>query len=86
MAPAREGNAVKVRYIGRLDDGTVIESSFEDFTEDDYETSDPLEITLGEGSRLQGLENAIIGMEPTEEKQIRLEAPDAYGSYNPELV
>ena len=86
MAPAREGNAVKIRYIGRLDDGTVIESSLEDFIEDDYDTSNPVELTLGEGSRLEGLENAIIGMEPTDEKLIRLEAADAYGTYNPELV
>ena len=86
MAPAREGNAVKIRYIGRLDDGTVIESSLEDFTEDDYGSSDPLEITLGEGNHLEGLENAIIGMEPEQEKLIRLEADNAYGTYNPELV
>ncbi len=86
MAAAREGNAVKVRYIGRLDDGTIIESSLDDFIEEDYETSEPIEITLGDGARLEALENAIIGMEPSQEKVIRLEPADAYGTYNPELV
>lgn len=86
MAPARLGDAVKIRYVGTLDDGTVIESSQENFSVHNYAISAPVEITLGDGSRLEELENAIVGMEPNQEKLIRLEAADAYGTYNPNLV
>ena len=40
MAQAESGNKVKVHYTGKLDDGTVFDSSI---------NRDPLEFQLGEG-------------------------------------
>ena len=40
MAPAQNGDKVKVHYTGKLDDGSVFDSS---------EGGTPLEFTLGEG-------------------------------------
>ena len=86
MAPANKGDCVLVRYIGTLDDGTIIEASQEESLEINKKASPPLELIIGNGTRLAELENAIIGMEPDQEKQIRLEPAKAYGTYDPKLV
>ena len=35
---------------------------------------------------IPGFDNAVIGMEIGQEKEIRLQPPEAYGDYNPGLV
>jgi FKBP-type peptidyl-prolyl cis-trans isomerase 2 len=78
MTQAKIGDKVCVEYVGMLEDGTVFDSS------EKYE--DPLEFTIGEGQLIKGFENAIIGMEIGQEKEIKLEPFEAYGQYNPEYV
>jgi FKBP-type peptidyl-prolyl cis-trans isomerase 2 len=45
-----------------------------------------MEFTLGDGMLIPGFENAVVGMEKGEEKQIMLEPAEAYGDHNPQLV
>ncbi|MFP4403173.1 MAG: peptidylprolyl isomerase [Candidatus Woesearchaeota archaeon] len=71
------GNKVKVHYVGTFDDGTKFDSS---------EGKEPLEFTIGEKKVIPGFENALIGMEKGEEKQIKLLANEAYGEKNPQMV
>ena len=78
METVQEGDTITVEYEGRLEDGTVFDSS------EKYE--DPLEFTIGEGQLIKGFENAIIGMVIGQEKEIKLEPSEAYGQYNPEYV
>ena len=73
----KEGDKVRVHYIIRLDDGTVYESS---------EGSMPMELTVGKGEYLPGLEKGIIGMNPGESKTIRIPMDEAYGPYIKERV
>lgn len=85
---AKQGDTVKVNYVARLEDGTVVDTS-EDCGCDDCnceEETGPLAITLGEEEVVPGLEQAIIGMQPGEKKTIKLSADDAYGDYDEELV
>ena len=77
MAKAKAGDAVKVHYTGKLDDGTVFDSS---------EGRDPLEFTLGEGKIIPGFENAVEGMESGQSETIKIEAKDAYGPYREEML
>ncbi len=77
MAEAKNGDRVKVHYTGKLDDGTVFDSS---------EGRDPLEFTLGEQSLIPGFESAVVGMQPGESCQTRIEANDAYGPHQEHLV
>lgn len=70
-----EGDAVKVNYVGKLDDGSVF-----DRTEDD-----PIEITPGEGELIEGFEEAIIGMEVGDEKEVTLSPDKAYGERDEDL-
>ena len=74
----KNGDKVKVEYEGKLDDGTVFDSS--------EKHGKPLELEIGTKKVIPGFENAIIGMKKGEEKEIKLEPKDAYGDPNPELV
>lgn len=77
MATAAEGTKVKIHYTGRLEDGTVFDSS---------QDRDPLEFEVGSGQVIPGFESAVEGMEAGEEKTVTIPAVDAYGPRRQELV
>jgi peptidylprolyl isomerase len=77
MTQAKDGDNVKVHYTGKLDDGTVFDSSVE---------RDPLEFSLGSGNVIPGFEEAIVGMTPGESKTATIPADRAYGPQRDELV
>lgn len=77
MAKAKSGDTVQVHYTGKLADGSVFDSSRD---------GDPLEFTLGEGEVIPGFENAVINMEPGDQKTVTISADDAYGSHNDEMI
>lgn len=77
MSQAKTGDTVKVHYTGRLDDGTVFDSSLE---------KEPLEFELGQGQIIPGFEEAVNGMNPGESKNISIPAADAFGDYHDELI
>lgn len=77
MAQAQQGDKVKVHYTGRLDDGTVFDSSI---------ISDPLEFTIGEREVIPGFEEAVIGMNPGESKTIRVPVDRAYGPHREDMI
>jgi peptidylprolyl isomerase len=77
MAQAQQGDTVKVHYTGRLDDGTVFDSSI---------ISDPLEFTIGESQVILGFEEALIGMNPGESKTVRVPVDRAYGPYREDMI
>jgi peptidylprolyl isomerase len=74
---AKHGDTVKVHYTGKLDDGTVFDSSV---------SQAPLEFTIGSGNIIPGFENAIVGMAPGESKTELIPAEQAYGPYVEEMV
>ncbi|MCD6575708.1 MAG: peptidylprolyl isomerase [Nanoarchaeota archaeon] len=73
----KKGDIVKVEYTGTLDDGTVFDTS---------KGKAPLEFKVGEGRIIKGFEEAVIGMEKGEEKEVRIPPEKAYGDPNPELI
>lgn len=77
MATAKEGSRVIVNYIGKLEDGTVFDSS---------ETNAPLEFVVGGGNVLEDFEQAIVGMSAGESKSIHIPSERAYGQYIKERV
>lgn len=73
-----KGNKVKVEYEGRFEDGTVFDSS---------EThGQPLEFEAGSGQVIKGFDEAVIGMEIGQEKEIKIDPSEGYGEHNPELI
>ncbi len=77
MVQAKVGDTVKVNYTGKLQDGTVFDSS---------ENRDPLQFSLGEGQVIAGFEEAIVGMSPGDSKSVNIPSEQAYGPYQDELV
>ena len=77
MTTAKKGDTVKVHYTGKLDDGTVFDSSIE---------RDPLEFTLGMQSVIAGFEQGVVGLGVGERKTISVEPEDGYGHYTSDLV
>lgn len=77
MADAKAGDTVKVHYTGKLENGTVFDSSAD---------REPLQFTIGEGNIIPGFENAVIGMEPGQSKTERIPCAEAYGPRHDEMV
>ena len=77
MAQAKTGDTVKVHYTGKLDDGTIFDTSAD---------REPLEFTIGKGQLIPDFEQAVIGMNPEESKTIQIPADNAYGPYREDMV
>ncbi|MDX1775193.1 MAG: peptidylprolyl isomerase [Desulfobulbales bacterium] len=77
MSQAKKGDTVKIHYTGRLTDGTVFDSS---------NGREPLQFNIGSGQVIAGFEEAVIGMEAGEKKNIQIPCDKAYGEKNPSLV
>ena len=77
MTQAKLGDTVKVNYTGKLQDGTVFDSSV---------NRDPLQFSLGEGQVIAGFEDAVVGMSPGDSKSVTIPSEQAYGPYQDELV
>jgi len=77
MTQAKSGDTVSVHYTGRLNDGTIFDSSVD---------SDPLQFVLGSGQVIPGFDQAVSGMQLGESKTTVIPADEAYGQPNPQLV
>jgi FKBP-type peptidyl-prolyl cis-trans isomerase 2 len=77
QSTAKMGDTITVHYTGKLDDGTVFDSSV---------GNDPLQFTLGEGKVIPGFEDAALGMNLGDSKTVIIPAEQAYGDRNPDLV
>ncbi len=77
MSQAKSGDTVHVHYTGKLDDGTVFDSS---------EGGDPLSFELGKEMVVPGFEKAVSGMEIGEKKTVSFPSDEAYGPRMDQLV
>lgn len=77
MPRAKTGDTVRVHYTGKLQDGTVFDSSTD---------RDPLEFTLGEGQVIPGFDAAVTGMQTGESKTTTIPPEQAYGPRRDEMV
>ncbi|MFC2001549.1 peptidylprolyl isomerase [Chloroflexota bacterium] len=72
-----DGNIVKVHYTGKLDDGTIFDTSAE---------REPLEFTIGAGQMIAGFEGAVRGMQVGQVRMVTIPAEEAYGPRNEDMV
>jgi FKBP-type peptidyl-prolyl cis-trans isomerase SlpA len=79
MEKVMSDSIVLVHYKGRLEDGTVFDSSL-------VEGREPLTAILGQGNLISGFENGLVDMSVGEKKTIEIEPENAYGQINPQMV
>jgi len=71
------GKTVKVHYTGKLNDGSVFDSS---------EGREPLEFQVGTGQVIPGFDAAIQEMEIGSSKTITIPSEEAYGEVRQEMI
>ena len=72
----QQGNTVLVHYTGKLQDGTVFDSS---------EGRAPLQFTIGSNQVIPGFENGLIGKAAGEKVTLNIPSEEAYGPIREEL-
>lgn len=77
MTQAKQGDTVQIHYTGKLNDGTVFDTS---------DGRDPLSFTIGSGQVIPGFEEAVIGMAIEDKKNVSIPPEKAYGNRNEEMV
>ena len=76
MTTVKEGDTIRIHFVGKLADGTVFDTSGGGAS---------LEIKVGGGEFLPGLEKGVLGMSAGEKKTIRIAAGEGY-PYHKERV
>ncbi|WP_297551030.1 peptidylprolyl isomerase [Thermococcus sp.] len=85
------GDYVLFNYIGRFENGEVFDTSIEELAKEhgiyvEEREYGPMWARIGVGEIIPGLDEALIGMEPSERKTVTVPPEKAYGMPNPELV
>ncbi|MBD3254588.1 MAG: peptidylprolyl isomerase [Candidatus Lokiarchaeota archaeon] len=75
----KDGDVIKVDYIGKLKDGTPVDSS-------EKRCNGPVKFQIGAGQMFRDFEKSLIGKEVGDKVVIRLEPNQAYGERDPLLV
>ena len=79
MSKVELNKSVTVHYTGRLEDGTVFDSSL-------GEGREPLRTILGQGNLIPGFEKGILDKSVGDKVTVEIESSDAYGEYLDGLV
>ena len=74
---SEKGDTVNVHYTGKLEDGTVFDTSV---------GREPLQFTIGGSEVIPDFEQAVAGMNPGESKTVKIPHLRAYGLYRTEMV
>ncbi|WP_440947514.1 FKBP-type peptidyl-prolyl cis-trans isomerase [Methanosarcina sp. T3] len=83
----KTGNIVQVDYTGKLENGTVFDTSEEEIAKEagiytEQKNYVPISFTVGAGQMIEGFDNAVIGMKVGEEKTVTIPPEEAYGEYD----
>jgi FKBP-type peptidyl-prolyl cis-trans isomerase SlpA len=79
MSKIKNGDVVTVHYTGRLEDGSVFDSSLN-------EGREPIVVKLGEGTLIKGFEDGLIDMSIGDKKTVEIDPENAYGYPNDMMV
>jgi len=79
MKKVEENSTVVVNYTGKLEDGSIFDTSMVDGRE-------PLRATLGNNQLISGFENGLVGMEIGEKRTVEIEPENAYGEVHDHLI
>ena len=79
MKKVETNSTVSVNYTGKLEDGSIFDSSM-------LEGREPLKTQLGQGQLIKGFEAGLVDMGVGQTKTVEIPANEAYGEYLEYLV
>lgn len=90
MSQAKIGSKVIINFVGRLEDGTIFDSTVGNIDGDEDHCSDndhelevgPVELVIGENEFFSKIEEALIGMSVGESTTVAIPAEEAFGTYD----
>lgn len=77
MSKVKSGDRIKVHYTGKMEDGTVFDSS---------KGRQPLEFNVGLGQVIPGFEKGVMGMEVGDSKTVVIPPEQGYGKVREDLI
>ncbi|MBN1932825.1 MAG: peptidylprolyl isomerase [Desulfobacterales bacterium] len=77
MPQVQYGDTVKVHYTGKLEDGTVFDTS---------KNREPFEFQIGSGNLIKGFETGVVGMETGSSKTLTILPEEGYGLHRKDLI
>lgn len=87
------GDSVTIEYTGRLDDGTVFDTSRESVAEEAGLTAhqpdreyEPLTVEVGAGHLIEGLDEALVGMDTGTEATVEIPPEKGYGERSDDRI
>lgn len=86
MAQAKNGDRVRIAFTGKLEDGTIFDTTCRSGQEDCGGEDDLLELVIGEEEFFVPVEQALVGMVPGDKVTVTVASDDAFGDYNDEYV
>ncbi len=93
MSTANICDKLLINYRGKLEDGSIFDSTYEeDCAADDCNDeecchdSGPMELTIGTEEFFTQIEEALVGMSVGDKKTVVIPAKDAFGEYDTEKV
>jgi len=88
-----DGDDVTIEYVGRLEDQTLFDTSDRALAEETGlaeehpdRAYEPLTVNVGEGNVIEGLEEALRGLEEGQSTAVRIPPEKAYGRYEESRV
>ncbi len=86
-----KGSFVKLELTGKTEGGNVFDTTSKEVAEEnDIDTEEldfePVVITIGSGDAIQGVEEAVIGMEEGEEKEVKIPPEKGFGERDSDKV
>ncbi len=79
MKKVLSDSTVTVNYTGRLEDGSVFDTSM-------VEGREPMTAKLGQGQLIKGFEDGLIDMSEGDKKTVEIESSEANGEYLDYLI
>ena len=77
MSQIHENSKVTLHFALRLDNGQVVDSTFE---------KDPATLTIGDGNLPEGFEKHILGLSQGDKRTVRVAPEEAFGQQNPNNI
>ncbi len=74
---AKEGDNVKLHYTAKFDNGITFDTS---------EGQDPVEFKVGANQIIEGVEEAVIGLDAGDKKVVSIEPEKGYGQHEDDLI